>query len=352
MQQLTTARFFEKLTDALNTGVPCVAYRLPGTNKLKAWFQTHDERITTRDYSEPGFVFAPFDTSDKSVLFPTVDSKIVMCDYLPVKQEPISEALPIEPNVQDRLDHITLVGKGIDFLKETGYKKVVLSRQQHIEIEQDDIVATYKKLLNRYPAAMGYCWYHPKVGLWLGATPETLLKIRDNTFTTMALAGTQTYTGSLEVSWDEKEKQEQQYVTDFIRDRLMNLQRISEPATVQAGNLVHLCTIIEGALTSQFTLQKLIALLHPTPAVCGLPQEETKKFILENEQYKRTFYTGFLGELNVDNVTNLFVNLRCMELVKGVPVLYIGGGITIDSDPVEEWEETVAKSKVMLKVLL
>ncbi|MCB0473578.1 MAG: chorismate-binding protein [Flavobacteriaceae bacterium] len=352
MQELTTDRFFEKLTDALNTGVPCVAYRLPGTTMLKAWFQAHDECITTMDYSEPGFVFAPFDASERSVLFPSAYSEIVVCNYPSLKEEPVSKELLIEPKGQERLDHIALVGKGIDFLKETGYKKVVLSRQQRIEIEQPNVIATFKKLLNRYPAAMGYCWYHPKVGLWLGATPETLLKIRDNTFTTMALAGTQVYNGTLEVTWDEKEKQEQQYVTDFITDRLMNVQRISGPVTVRAGNLVHLCTIIEGALSSQFTLQRLIALLHPTPAVCGLPQAEARQFILENEHYQRTFYTGFLGELNLDNDTNLFVNLRCMELVNRKPVLYIGGGITIDSDPVNEWEETVSKSKVMLKVIL
>ena len=91
--------------------------------------------------------------------------------------------------------------------------------------------------------------------------------------------------------------------------------------------------------------------VHPTPAVCGLPKNEAKVFILENEGYDREFYTGFFGELNLKGSSNLFVNLRCMQVLKNQLALYIGGGITIDSIPEKEWEETIAKSEVMLKVL-
>jgi isochorismate synthase len=52
-------------------------------------------------------------------------------------------------------------------------------------------------------------------------------------------------------------------------------------------------------LNKKSTLKTLIRALHPTPAVCGLPRGYAKKFILENEQYDRSFYTGFLGELNI-----------------------------------------------------
>ena len=83
-----------------------------------------------------------------------------------------------------------------------------------------------------------------------------------------------------------------------------------------------------------------------------MPKELAKEFILKNENYHREYYTGFLGEIN-DKTIDLFVNLRCMKLdanQKQVS-LYIGGGITKDSNATLEWEETVAKSKVMKKVL-
>jgi isochorismate synthase len=109
-------------------------------------------------------------------------------------------------------------------------------------------------------------------------------------------------------------------------------------------------------------LQQVINLLHPTPAVCGLPKEKSKAFILENENYDRSFYTGFLGELNssfaTDSVSsNLFVNLRCMQievaskLTMTKAYLYMGCGITKDSIPEKEWTESVNKSMTMKKVL-
>ena len=91
--------------------------------------------------------------------------------------------------------------------------------------------------------------------------------------------------------------------------------------------------------------------MHPTPAVCGFPKDESKAFILENENYDRTFYTGFLGELNVHNQTDLFVNLRCMEIVDKQVNLFIGCGITKDSIPEKEWEESINKSMTMNKIL-
>ncbi len=80
----------------------------------------------------------------------------------------------------------------------------------------------------------------------------------------------------------------------------------------------------------------LIKKLHPTPAVCGLPLESSKEFILKNENYKRTYYTGFLGELNLTkenkNTSELFVNLRCMEIKNSSAFIFVGGGITKESN--------------------
>ncbi len=101
----------------------------------------------------------------------------------------------------------------------------------------------------------------------------------------------------------------------------------------------------------------MIKKLHPTPAVCGLPKEAAKQFILENESYHRKFYTGFLGELNIDFKTfkkeysDLFVNLRCMDIENNAATLYVGCGITKDSIPEMEFMETVNKSMTIRKVV-
>jgi isochorismate synthase len=110
-------------------------------------------------------------------------------------------------------------------------------------------------------------------------------------------------------------------------------------------------------LKSKKILKKVIASLHPTPAVCGLPKHSAKNFIRENEGYNREYYSGFLGELNIDLVTfktlqtDLFVNLRCMKIIKDKAQLFIGCGITKDSNPEAEYLETVNKSMTMKKII-
>ncbi len=349
--KIETKSFFDKITEALKAELPFVAYRHPKTDKLKGCFQKNNDLYYTSNFSESGFVFAPFDDTKPSVLFPLTESVIYMTDFPDTYMAVENKNQQWSLSKNSKATHINLVQKGIDFFKTTDTKKVVLSRKEIVDAPDFNIVETFKKLLKNYTNAMVYVWFHPKKGLWLGATPETLLKTKNELFTTMALAGTQIYNGSLEVVWQKKEKQEQQFVTDYIVEKLNDDITVSKSHTIKAGSLVHLCTMITGSLSQQLSLNTLIKLLHPTPAVCGLPMAEAKVFILVNEEYNREFYTGFLGELNINNTSSLFVNLRCMQVLEKQLAIYIGGGITVDSNPKKEWEETVAKSKVMLKVL-
>ena len=195
----------------------------------------------------------------------------------------------------------------------------------------------------------------------MGATPEQLLKVEGNIFETMALAGTQKNTGYQEVVWQDKESQEQQFVTDYIvteLNKVSNSILVSEPYSIKAGSIWHIKTDISGQLNSTKNLKEVVGLLHPTPAVCGLPKLESKQFILDNENYDRTFYTGYLGELNSSSTSDktssdLFVNLRCMEIEMDLNLktakanLFMGCGITKDSIPEKEWEESVNKSMTM-----
>ena len=174
----------------------------------------------------------------------------------------------------------------------------------------------------------------------------------------MALAGTQVFRGYTDPDWGAKERQEHQYVVDYIVDQIQDPTngiilkdfRVSEIYTSKAGSLLHLKADIEGEI-GDFNLKELLKTLHPTPAVCGLPKEAAKAFILEHENYQRGFYTGFLGEMNVKGSTELFVNLRCAEFNNEEVAIYVGGGVTQDSDPQKEWIETIRKTQTMKSVL-
>lgn len=341
-----------KIEQSVTEKTPFVAYRKPNETHVKAIFQKNDFLQKTDDFTQKGFVFSPFSLKNDAILFDFENSNIFKIDFSRTKYS--AKNIAIETSNSGKENHIALVNKTIDFIKAGKAEKVVISRKEEVQLNNLSVSKTFEKLLSNYPTAMVYVWYHPKVGLWMGATPETLVSVQKNQFKTMALAGTQPYNGTTDVTWQQKEIEEQQFVTDYISNSLKNKitdVEISKTYTVKAGNLLHLRTDISGSINNGNEIKSLIESLHPTPAVCGLPKQNAQDFIVESELYNREFYTGFFGELNIENETNLFVNLRCMQIKDDKASLYIGGGITKDSNAANEWKETVAKSKIMKRGL-
>jgi isochorismate synthase len=82
-----------------------------------------------------------------------------------------------------------------------------------------------------------------------------------------------------------------------------------------------------------------------------MPLENAQQFLKANEGYDREYYTGFLGPVNVKNESHLFVNLRCMQVLTKSALLYAGAGVTIDSDPQKEFEETELKMEAILNII-
>ena len=367
--------FFYELEKQYQSKLPFVVYSRPINNIVKCWLQKTDELFTTQTFVESGFVFSPFDSTKDSVLFPLNET-----DYHSITVEGFSaeETAKKEPLVNDvlRKSHIDLVQKGINHIKNSDFKKVVLSRRIEVPINSPNPLLLFKKLFNTYKNAMVYCWYHPKVGLWLGATPELLFKLERTKLTTISLAGTVQHSDKMSSVWTYKEKDEQQIVTDFIVSQIEPFSKnilVSEPETIQAGKLAHLKSrIIAEVDLDEGGLKSLVQALHPTPAVCGFPKQTVQNFIQSNEGYNREFYTGFLGELNlfqkvgrnpnrrnvensayrsISRQSNFYVNLRCMQIVNDKVLIYVGGGITEASDPEKEWLETVAKAQTILSIL-
>ncbi len=325
-------------------GLPFVIYKKPNATIIQSFFQKKDT-VYPCDYSENGFVFAPFSKEHPTFFLPQKES-----DYLEVtisKQTPISinSKTIIGNNKHAEDDHIHLVTKGIKAIEKQEFRKVVLSRKEEVTLADFDVFTYFQNLTSHYSSAFVYLWYHPKTGFWTGATPEQLVSATKDSFYTMALAGTQLYEQGKEAVWHSKELDEQQIVTDYIVSKLKAIVKdvkTSKVKTVRAGNLLHLQTDINGNLGAT-PFKKIVQQLHPTPAVCGFPAEKAQKFITENEPYNREYYTGFLGEIDLKNTSQLFVNLRCMKFHKNTASVYVGGGITASSDPQKEWEETVYK---------
>ncbi|WP_322549452.1 isochorismate synthase [Flavobacterium psychraquaticum] len=338
---------FEQINILLIGEKPFVCYAKPNETIGNLLIQNNSE---LNEFSgQSGFVFMPFDAGLKVVL--PFEGNSFQTEEFVVSQKESSKAFkPSE--IAEKLAFEALVSKGIVEINKGIFQKVVVSRKIVLN-ENLAILDTFQNLIATYQTAFRYLFFHPKIGLWMGATPEQLVKINHNNFETVALAGTQLYSES--VTWATKEIEEQQFVTDYIVAKVkdkVNKLIISNAKTVKAGNLAHLKSFISGELTTDFQLIDLIKILHPTPAVCGLPKENAIDFILKSEGYNRKYYAGFLGEYNKDNQTDLFVNLRCLEVDNDVVNIYVGCGITKDSNPEKEFIETENKSMTMRNILV
>ena len=257
-----------------------------------------------------------------------------------------------------------MVAQGIREIEQGTIEKVVPSRAHQIDLSSDfDIVQAFQQLCNAHPDALISFVSTPESGSWLGATPELLVSVEDKTiFKTVALAGTQAYASGKrlkDVGWTQKDIEEQALVERYIIScfKKIRLREFEEhgPKTVVAGNLLHLKSEFKVDMVSTNFPQLgsvMLQLLHPTSAVCGVPLEPSLKFLQDYEGYQRQYYSGYLGPVNFRNNIDIFVNLRCAQLQGDKAILYAGAGVTVDSIPEQEWDETEMKLNTLLKILL
>ncbi len=266
-----------------------------------------------------------------------------------------------------KADFIALVTLAIEAIEEDQFQKVVPSRRKMVRLPDGfDLADTFRRLCDVYPAAFVSVFSIPGLGTWMGASPEILVSTfpenRARMFRTVALAGTQVRKENRslrDTAWRQKEIEEQALVCRYIiscfkKIRLREYEEIG-PKTVAAGNLFHLRSDFKVDMVhTNFPelASTMLQLLHPTSAVCGMPKEPAMQFLQQAEGYNRAYFSGFMGPVNISpDELHIFVNLRCMQLLDKQAVLYSGAGVTIDSSPVKEWEETEAKMHTLLKVI-
>jgi len=345
----------QKALEHFEKKLPFALYSLPDSDEIIGIFQNSPTLHTSQLSQENGFVFAPFNLERGILQIPLEFSEVVNCKDVPttINREGLANIIEDE---KDKKVHVALISKTIAKIKTAKAQKIVVSRKKEVPLQNFNFVKLCDSLFSKYSLAYRYIWYHPETAIWCGATPEVLIKTKGTSFSTMALAGTQKVDGKSIIFWEQKEKSEQQWVVDAIVENLLDKTtalNISKTQTHIAGNLAHLRTDIRGEFTTnKHALKKVVETLHPTPAICGTPRKAAQLFIAVNETYDREFYTGFLGVTNSEvQQTQLFVNLRCVKIEGNLATLYAGGGITEDSIPDAEWDETHNKLQTMAKVL-
>jgi len=344
----------KRMDTQLKKGLPFVVFATPDSKVLRAYFQKDAKNYSFDDYSNSCFVFQPFHPEKEGFVIPKNKAEIlsVPLEGTDVRPQPIE----IHDNPNEKEAYEVLVRKALQFIDRKKVLKIVTSRRHVEKLNSLDLTRLSVSLFSLYPTAFRYIWYHPKTGIWCGASPELLLQSEGECFNTMALAGTQYPDNLGRVIWTDKEREEQQLVVDDIAAKLqkvLSVIKISKTTNHLAGTVMHLRTDISGCVKKgKNSLVDIVKSLHPTPAVCGTPTEKAIQFIESSEGYDREFYTGYLGELGEkEEGSSIYVNLRCMKIDSGLASIFVGGGITRSSDPTLEWEETENKLQTMLQVL-
>lgn len=255
------------------------------------------------------------------------------------------------PVCSSKKDYLLQFSKYLDAFRTKGISKAILSRIKKQQVKDVDLTSVFNKMCQLYPSAFCYVFSIEGIGTWAGASPELLLKYKDNSIHTVALAGTK-YSADPEV-WTEKEKVEHGLVEEYIKalaSKKHPLVKETKPQVVQAGKLYHLKSTFEFHSEKE-DISSFLHRIHPTPAICGLPFEKSKELIESTENHDREYYCGYIGIVPRDSSDfRMYVNIRCMQIIKNDAFLYIGGGITKDSQGEMEWEETERKSETMGKI--
>lgn len=231
--------------------------------------------------------------------------------------------------------------------------KVVVARA--IDVAQDvefDPLRLFEALRSEAPTSTLFLIRSAEGDCFLGASPETLLRVRGRTLETEAIAATATSREAAVSLYRDKERREQEWVSVGIREALEKftdgLEIDSNPSLLELKGMSHLKSKVRAMIRSDANLSDILLRLHPTPAVGGLPKEAALDFIAHHEGFDRGWYAGAVGWLGPGSA-DLSVAIRS-ALVRGRQArLFVGAGIVSGSLPEDEWAETRVKSEVMLR---
>jgi isochorismate synthase len=354
--------FINKLTDK---NCSFAMWSAPNTDTIELIISREEKSYSDQQINQlnqkSGFIFAPYEISeDTPLIFFKPDIYVSGLNEITginldefetkAKKESFNNHF-----VVSKKDYFSDIEKTIREIKNTKLSKAIVSRIISKERANEAIGELFVQLNQQTPNAFVYLINSKNAGLWMGATPEILLKSENISMETVSLAGTQQRHEG-EYAWFTKDIEEQAFVSRYMveifhRFNIFPYTTVG-PVTLESGQVAHLST------TFRFDKEKIIGkigdfieVLHPTPAVCGFPKANAKAFIHAIEKHDRRYYSGFLGQWQLNNTTGLFVNLRCMEVTEDNFMLYSGGGITARSVPEDEWEETNNKASTLLSAI-
>lgn len=313
-----------------------IKYRFPGK---AVELKTGRFQATEAAEVQRGVVFSTFDFSSCYVLLEQE-----------TEEKPELHFQTEKPYVMSAREYYLQAHELLNGLNLMQMEKAVFSRIKSQAFDASLSLELFDELCSSYPNAMVYLASGELFGTWIGASPEILMEVHQGFLFTTALAATHKTSEHPNLEWTEKEKIEQQIVTDYVletcKSKKLKAIEIQGPYDYEAGPVTHIRTDISAELNG-IKPWDMAQNLHPTPAVSGFPKKQSISLIHSVEPHQRQLYTGLVGIIG-DEAAKLYVNLRCAQIQEHQLYLYLGGGYTPQSIPEMEWIETENKSKTII----
>jgi isochorismate synthase len=251
-----------------------------------------------------------------------------------------------------------LVENALAAIRDRAFHKLVVARRSSVS-RSISVAASLGRLRRENSESTTFAFVR-EASVFLGASPERLIFLEGNRFSTEALAGTiarssDDDTAKKALLASDKDRHEHQVVVDGIAAALApfstGIDAPAQPSVRTLGRVHHLATPITGHVDQATHVLSLVAALHPTPAVSGLPQRAASKWLRDHESFERGWYAAPVGWFDDRGDGTFAVAIRSALVHEDSAWVFAGAGIVEGSEPDAEFRETQLKQKTILAAL-
>jgi len=273
-----------------------------------------------------------------------------------------SKNIKVKSNIP-KSKFISMVNKAKKYIKLGDIFQVVLSQRFETNLNKKPL-DIYKKLRITNPSPFMFYFNFNDFQI-IGASPEILVRLRDNKITVRPIAGTrprgkthkedQFYKKDL--LKDKKELAEHLMLLDLGRNDAGKVSKINSVKVTESfiiekySHVMHIVSNVIGEHDKRFSKFKSLLAGFPAGTVSGAPKIRAMEIIDELETTKRKVYAGGIGYFSANGEFDTCIALRTAVAKKNKFYVQAGAGIVADSKPLKEYEETVNKAKALINAL-
>jgi para-aminobenzoate synthetase component 1 len=259
---------------------------------------------------------------------------------------------------------LSVIAKGVDYVHAGDCFQVNLAQRLLAPLREDPL-EIYRRLRQRNPSPFAG-WFHLGDFVIASASPERFLRLdSDGWIETRPIKGTRPRGNTAaedarlaqELAGSAKDRAENVMIVDLLRNDLGRVCRygsVQVPSVCQVesySTVHHLVSVVRGQLRAGQGPVELLAAAFPGGSVTGAPKVRAMEIIAELEPTARGPYCGCLAWIGFDGAMDSNILIRTMTLGKGWVQFPVGGGIVADSQPQEEYEETLHKAAGLIRAL-